>query len=337
MTSLLAKRALSSLRTRNFGHVRQCTRNTRFIHSTPAVLKKKSKAIIDDLFPETDESGDLFKDESSQAAASTSASAAVKTATVQNAGTSSTQPDTASVKKRLSHEERRERYDKLLDFVKPRLGRKPAVRLPQVRNSAWINLVGLAATKEQLQEVAELFPGWRASGREFDTQFSELFVRRCQELSCPLLALDVFGDYAKYSLKLTLPGARQLLHSLHVDHPIDKVIAASALYSVYSLTPIAQDLVSCSMLVSACFKHNSKDSLKVANALVPHLRRMVQQTGPVSVGAPTEKKATEKSQAWLQWTLRKVDKALFAQNDTRAEWLRDWRTRNGHILEPSQF
>ena len=157
-------------------------------------------------------------------------------------------------------------------------------------------------------------------------------------MSCPLLALEVFGNYAKYNLKLTLPGARQLLHSLHVEFPIDKVIAASSLYSIYSLTPIAQDLVSCSMLISACFKNKSKDSLKVARALVPHLQRMITQIEPASASPPPPVKATaDKTQAWLQWTLKKVDRALFVQNGSRTEWLRDWRIRNGHILEPNQF
>lgn len=147
----------------------------------------------------------------------------------------------------------------------------------------------------------------------------------------------MFGNYAKYNLKLTQPGARQLLHSLHVEHPIDKVIAASALYSVYSLTPIAHDLVSCSMLVSACFKHNSKDSLKVARALVPHLKRMMGETAPPSQNPTPTAKNVERPQAWLQWTLKRIDKALVVENKSRAEWLRDWRLRNGHILEPSHF
>jgi hypothetical protein len=160
---------------------------------------------------------------------------------------------------------------------------------------------------------------------------------RCEQLSCPLLALDVFGDYAKYNLKLTLPGARQLLHSLHVEHPLDRVIAASALYSVYSLTPISRDLISCSMLVSACFKHNSDDSLIVAKSLLPHLHSMLNRTKPPPENSAPPKKSVDKTDAWLQWTLKKIDKALSIQNNSRAEWLRDWRLRNGHILEPSHF
>ena len=226
--------------------------------------------------------------------------------------------------------------------------------MPQVRTSAWMNLINLATTEEQLRELAGLFPSWTAGGRKFDSRFSESFVSkhtillctltsliaspgRCEQLSCPLLALDVFGNYAKYNVKLTLPGARQLLHSLHLEQPIDRVIAASALYGVYSLVPIARDLVSCSMLVSACFKHNSEDSLIVARSLLPHLHDMLSQTKPSPTKSTPPAKSVDKSQAWLQWTLKKIDKAVAVQNNSRAEWLRDWRLRNGHILEPSRF
>lgn len=306
--------------------------------------KKQPRDVVADLFEDVGETGELFKDEPMP---SQPASESVILQKLAAAASTPPQPQ-PSMKNKLLPEARRERYDKLLDFVKPRLGRKPEIKMPQVRTSAWTNLVNLATTEEQLRELAGLFPSWTAAGRKFDSQFSELFVSkhtilpytstsliaspgRCEQLSCPLLALDVFGNYAKYNLKLTLPGARQLLHSLHLEHPIDRVIAASALYSVYSLIPIAQDLVSCSMLVSACFKHNSEDSLIVARSLLPHLHDMLSQTKPSPV------KSVDKSQAWLQWTLKKIDKAVSVQNNSRAEWLRDWRLQNGHILEPSRF
>ena len=306
--------------------------------------KKKTHGVVADLFEDVGETGELFKDEPIQPQP---ASESVISHNLAAVASTSPQPQ-PSMKNKLSSEARRERYENLLDFVKPRLGRKPEIKMPQVRTSAWTNLVNLATTEEQLRELAGLFPSWTARGRKFDPRFSELFVSkhtillctstsliafpgRCEQLSCPLLALDVFGDYAKYNLKLTLPGARQLLHSLHLEHPMDRVIAATALYSVYSLTPIARDLVSCSMLVSACFKHNSEDSLIVARSLLPHLHDMLSQT------KPSPAKSVDKSQAWLQWTLKKIDKAVSVQNNSRAEWLRDWRLRNGHILEPSRF
>ena len=129
------------------------------------------------MFAESDEEGgDLFKEEptSLQPATSTSTSAILNAITAQ--------PELVPTKKKLSSGERRERYGRLVDFVKPRIGRKPEVKLPQVRNSAWVNLVGLANTEDQLRELAEMFPSWNALGREFDTHFSELFVREYMAL-----------------------------------------------------------------------------------------------------------------------------------------------------------
>jgi hypothetical protein len=158
---------------------------------------------------------------------------------------------------------------------------------------------------------------------------------RCEELSCPLLALKIFGNFSKYNLRLSLPAARQLLHSLHIEHPIDKTITAAALYRVYDLPPIAQDLVSCSMLVSACFKDNTKDSISVANALMPHLQTLLQRTQPMKVSENSTERALDKPRLWVKWSLKKIDKALLAQNE-QTDWLRIWRSRSGHVGEAAE-
>jgi hypothetical protein len=49
--------------------------------------------------------------------------------------------------------------------------------MPQVKKSAWIHLIGLATKEEQLDKVADMFPGWKDSGHEFDPPVAELFVR----------------------------------------------------------------------------------------------------------------------------------------------------------------
>lgn len=90
------------------------------------------------------------------------------------------------------------------------------------------------------------------------------------------------------------------------------------------------------MLVSACFKHNSEDSLKVANELLPHLKTMLAKTKPLEVSRGPKMKALDKPKLWLMWTLKKVDKALYAKNGERADWLNVWRTRSGHIPELSR-
>lgn len=160
---------------------------------------------------------------------------------------------------------------------------------------------------------------------------------RCEELLCPLLALKVYGNYSKYNLHLTLPAARQLIHSLYLNHSIDTVMTVSALFNVYSLPPISQDLISCSMLVSTCYRHNSKESIQVADALVPHLQEMVKKTKPIKVSDNAMEKALNKPNVWVKWSLKKVDRALFVKNGERADWLSVWRAKSGHIPDPSKF
>lgn len=90
------------------------------------------------------------------------------------------------------------------------------------------------------------------------------------------------------------------------------------------------------MIVSACFKHNTKDSLSVANALTPHLERMLKTQEPLAVSTDHMLKALDKPKVWLKWSLKKVDIALLKTTGARAEWLSQWRAASGHIAEPSQ-
>ncbi|KAG5643967.1 hypothetical protein DXG03_009318 [Asterophora parasitica] len=304
-------------------------------------LKKKAKVDIEDLFSD-EVAEDLIKADSVPQSKSSGvtkvsgeplASSSQPTLTVD-----AVQAAQVSKKRRLSDKSRVARFNQIYEFVTPRLGRKPQVKMPMVRRSAWVQLVQLATTEEQVSRIVDLMPGWNESGNQFDAAFSELFVRRCEELSCPLLALKVYGDYAKYNLPLSLSAARQLLHSLHVEHPIEHTMTAAALYDVYGLPAVSEDLVSCSILMSACFKHASKDSLKIANALVPQLEellklkkpRVAKVEGPVT--SPKQKPAI-----WTKWALKKIDKALFVQKGERVDWLNVWREKSGHIAAPSKF
>ena len=134
----------------------------------------------------------------------------------------------------------------------------------------------------------------------------------------------------------TLPAARRLLHSLHVQHPLSDSITLSALYKVYNLPALSSDLVSCAMLTSACFKNNSPEAVTVAKGLVPNLRKLLESTPPEQMALPAmENKALrarteEKEKAWLAWTLAKIEKALQKQGE-EFSWLREWRTASGHV------
>ncbi len=64
-----------------------------------------------------------------------------------------------------------------MGFVSPRLGKKPEVKTPRVRKSAWTHLVGLASTQDQLEKVVELLPKWKDMGCEFGDKFGDLIAR----------------------------------------------------------------------------------------------------------------------------------------------------------------
>ena len=155
---------------------------------------------------------------------------------------------------------------------------------------------------------------------------------RCEELHCPTLALQVFADHSKYGIDLPhAQAARQLLHSLHNEQPLQESITLSALLAAYKLPPVSEDLVSCAMLTSACFKASTPESLAVANALVPALQGLLAKADPASWTYPTDPavRNTSKHLTWLTWTLTKIEKALAKQNQP-VDWLRTWREQSGH-------
>jgi len=289
------------------------------------VLKKKKTTSyeVDDLFA-SDGGDELF---GSKKVPSSKASRAIPTNLKKQVALAR-----VSTRKRLSSEDRILRFDELRTFVADRIGLKPAATTPeQVRNSAWHHLFGLATTREQLESVTELFSKWRDSRRSFGEETVKVFVRRCEELHCSDLALQVFSNHSKYGFPLnSISAARQLMHSLHVEHPLSASMTLVALYKIYNLPPVSTDLVSTAMLASACFKTNSKQSNIVANALVPSLRNMIVESPPIPLPPKGSERAMKKETAWLARTLFKVEKALEKQN-AEYQWLRDWRIQSGHL------
>ncbi|CAL1709309.1 unnamed protein product [Somion occarium] len=233
----------------------------------------------------------------------------------------------------LSPEERLRRFNRLFKFVSDRIGLKPKVHdALQVRKTEWQHLFSLATTKEQLENVVELFPKWRESRRPWTTTHCDTFVRRCEELHCPGLALKVFSDHSKYGFDLSSEkAARQLLHSLHVEHPITDTMTLVALYKAYNLPPISSDLVACAMVTSACFKTGSPESLTVAKALLPSLRDLLKKTDVKEVEYPQDwkERLKAKEKTWLTWSLNKIQIALEKQG-IESDWLKQWRESSGH-------
>ena len=307
-------------------------------------LKKKQKAVqdsddlfaSDDLFDENDD-GDLFSvGETNETAQSNSANRA------------------SSSRSKLSPEERLRRFNRLHKYVSDRTGIKPRVSDGgQVRMSAWLHLFSLATTKEQLENVTEVFPKWRESRKPWSTTHCEQFVRayfclpvllnsiyiyvvifylgRCEELGCPQLALKVFGDHSKYGFDLSEKAARQLLHSLHLEHPLSDTMTLVALYQVYKLPPISNDVVASSMVASACFKAGTPESLTVAKALLPALEKRLKKTDPKSMEYPKDwkERLQAKEKTWLTWSLKNIQTAMKKQ-EIPSEWLKEWREASGH-------
>ncbi|KZT09091.1 uncharacterized protein LAESUDRAFT_722793, partial [Laetiporus sulphureus 93-53] len=291
----------------------------RRIHQTPIALARKQKTVVaeeDDIFASADAGEDLF--------------GSIETAQEADAISSPSIGDVKSSRK-LSTKDRLKRFDDLRKFVADRIGRKPVEKLPPVRNTAWQHLFMLATTKEQMEEVVKLFPLWRDSKRVFDEQAAKVFVRRCEQLHCPTLALNVFSDHSKYGFDLpSLPVARNLLYALHDEHPLQETITLSALFGVYKLQPISSDLVSCAMLTLACFKHASPESLVIAREMVPHLQALLANTDPRSQALPPVRVTDEdREKAWLAVTLAKIEEEL-QKHGIEYRWLRRWREDSGH-------
>jgi hypothetical protein len=80
---------------------------------------------------------------------------------------------------------REQQFYELVQYVTDRTGRKRAIKAGQVRQTAWLRLFQLATSSEQLEMVAELFPRWRDSGKEFRSAHAEAFIRESSILSLP--------------------------------------------------------------------------------------------------------------------------------------------------------
>ena len=159
---------------------------------------------------------------------------------------------------------------------------------------------------------------------------------RCIVIKKPEVALEIFGNYAKYHIPLSLTGARELLNATYDSQPLSFIIAITSLFDVYKLTPVAQDLPCCAMVVSACLKDGSADALVVAKALVPRLKTALDKVGPQPI-SHTRETGDDMPRVWASRALKTVDERMFKAKGSREVWLRDWRLRSGHITEASQL
>ncbi|KZV76625.1 hypothetical protein PENSPDRAFT_622544 [Peniophora sp. CONT] len=293
----------------------------RSLHASPITLKKKKNAVqeveFDDFAFEEDELVSIPAEEPS-----------AKGKQVK-----------ASLRGQLTPEQREKRFDELFDFVKAHIGRQPTADDPkQVRTSAWTHLIQLATSEEQLKRVADAFADWTTVGREFKEEQAVLFVQRCNQLKCPTLAVDVFSNrpYYRFDLK-SVEAARELLHSVYKDSLFKESVLVSTLFTLYNLPPLANDIVSCSMLLSQCLAVDTPESRVIAGALLPAFKQSIDNSSPMPL--PTDpasrKQGEERHLSWLKNAAGTIDSRLRARGEDTT-WLRKWRVASGHIPSAGQ-
>ncbi|KAJ7711569.1 hypothetical protein B0H16DRAFT_1628041 [Mycena metata] len=334
----------------------------RQLHTTPVALakKKKGKAVHDDFFDDEEQWGvveDLIP------SAPLPKAPPKPTPIVASTSTAPTTPAIPK-KARLSPGERRHRFETLIQFVQPRIGRHPTKKTPLVRRTVFPQLINLTTTPEQLRAVTELMVPWKEGrlGTQGKARFgpdgqpkgafpfaeatSELFARRCGELGIPEHALQVFGAFATYALPLTLPAARRLLHSLiAAGRPLADIVTATALYAPHALPPVHDDLPSCALLLSACLRELktpgpteeggdavlTEKQRKETQDLVDALVLALQQRLAVAAPMPESKDVRDKTvRRWLKGVMLDVREFLRGKGQERA-WLEAWMVRSRFI------
>ncbi|TFY69707.1 hypothetical protein EVG20_g3042 [Dentipellis fragilis] len=300
----------------------------RTLHVSARIGPKKSRQAAidfdgDELFPSSSEPDEFFP---------------TRPSTAQTTSTPSPADSTthATDSKKLDPATRAARFEELYTFVSSRIGRTPAVKdALQVRNTAWAHLFGLATEPAQLERVANIFSDWKESGRVFSDKHIEAFVRRCEELHCPELALRVFSDRPRYGLDLATPrAARRLLHALHQEHPLQQSVTLAALCALYRLPPLTADPVSCAMLTAACLRAaappTTTSTTPATSVITTAAERRAARKVAGGFAGPERAREDVKERLWGKWALKKVERALVKQGADVA-WLRAWRESSGHV------
>lgn len=131
-------------------------------------------------------------------------------------------------------------------------------------------------------------------------------------MECPLLALEVFGNFAKYSAHLTLGAGRSLIHSLSAKYP-HQLAVALGLFNIYQLPPISEDLVTASMVAAAYTQQRVKTpGMKdIAEKLRDPIAQML-KTKPSNFDAPPDQIA-KRMNNWIRMSLDKANRAQTAR------------------------
>jgi hypothetical protein len=148
------------------------------------------------------------------------------------------------------------------------------------------------------------------------------------------IAIEVFGNYAKYNIPLTLAGARKLLHATYDTQPLIVPVTISSFFPVYRLPRVENDLSCCSMLLSACLNDGSAKAMVIAENLTASLKFILTKVEPLPI-PKTQEKGDDMPRVWTSWALRKIEEKLSSHEGSDVEWLHSWRLRSGHIASAS--
>ncbi|EIW77409.1 hypothetical protein CONPUDRAFT_84501 [Coniophora puteana RWD-64-598 SS2] len=356
-TILRAARALSRQSLASRSHAvfvaPSCRRQLHASLSVHAKRRKGSSSNADDLFGglESDSLASIAEAElaaeaeAAAQAAEAAAAAEAHAARVADGTASSLSPE-EEADLAASKDERRVRtrtndpmgdFDTLYQFVHartaPRAERMKSVEVKraQMRRSTWRRLLGAVQTREELDKVAELFPRWRNLGRKFEPEDAEAFVRKCEVLNYPSLALRVFSDHTMYGFDLSsVHAARHLLYLLHTKPSLADAVAAASLFGVYDHPPVARDPYAGPFLLYACARaqDKNKDAQAVAGRLLGEVKSALTKgtAKDESEGLPLRSAWGAKSEASLARTVRRLERKLGEQGQD-VQFLKDWTAR----------
>jgi hypothetical protein len=124
-----------------------------------------------------------------------------------------------------------------------------------------------------------------------------------------------------------------MMHSLHLKYPLASSVTLMALYPAYNLPSISGDLVSSTMLVTACLSQESRQSKVLVDTLLPSIKHLLEKTPAIPPSKPI-RHSEDREPFWLARTLAKIEEALQKQGRDY-KWLHEWRERSGHLAPAS--
>jgi len=294
----------------------------RHIHTTPAALKKKKKALTS---PQEDDSDDFSVDglpndndlfyQTSQHSGYFSAPSAV------NDGIT-----------------RREQFDALHIATMDVLNLRGKIRQPP-RKSTVVRLIAMSKSKNDLEKVLELVAAWRNVSQPPEPKTSDSFIGRCENLGHPEIALTALLDRRKYGIDiLSLASARRLLHALSRSRPGTKdsevladCVALGELYPLYGFPSASKDIVTCAIIASVMSRQMQRgiaagpsaeegNDVEDGEALLHEAwREIVSELKTVSKG--WDGNINVRARTWLSHSLRDVSLALPETDSSLVAWI----------------